>query len=237
MDDEVAASLYIRHPIADEDLKLYADPSDAAIDGGHGGGHGGGRLEWLEGFCRDLFEVVSDNVSRLNQLVEEGNTSVRPLPNQRGSQPSQRAQRSSTLTRKTAAGPSRDRRPLPATSPTSPPASRSPTATKTTPKVARQKLPNLLQTMDALLEAWTTGVNGLLPMRTFVGNKNDMKLDRRERKHLSGHRFVVCKCLGEGGQGSIGRDQFRREYELDATSVKRSLRSIREMIEKEGGRK
>jgi len=91
--------------------------------------------------------------------------------------------------------------------------------------------------VDALLEAWTTGVNGLLPMRTFVGNKNDMRLDRRERKQLSGHRVVVRKLLGEGGQGSIGRDQFRQEYELDATGVTRSLRSIREIIEKEGGRK
>jgi len=74
-------------------------------------------------------------------------------------------------------------------------------------------------------------------MRTFVGNKNDMKLDRRERKQLSCHRVVVRKLLDKGGQGGIGRDQFRREYELDATGVTRSLRSIREMIEKEGGRK
>jgi len=150
MDDEVATSLYIRHPIADEDLKLYADPSHAAIDGVHGGGNGGGHLEWLEGFCRDLFEGVSDNVSRLNQLVGEGNTGVRPRAIPRCSQPSQRAQRSSPLTRKTEAGPSRDRRPLPATSPTSPPASRSPTApgstatsaTKATPVVAKQSCPN-----------------------------------------------------------------------------------------------
>jgi len=159
MDDEVAAGLYIRHPIADEDLKLYAGPSHAAIDGGHGGGHGGGHLEWLEGFCRDLFEGVSDKVSRLNQLVDEGNTGVRPRSNPRGSQPSQRTQLSSKLTRKTVAGPSRDRCPLPATSLISPPASRSPTAprstatsaTKETPNVAKQKLPMRLQTVDALL--------------------------------------------------------------------------------------
>ena len=74
-------------------------------------------------------------------------------------------------------------------------------------------------------------------MRTLVGNRNDMKLDRRERKQLSGHRVVVRKLLGEGGQGSIGRDQFSREYELDATGVTRSLRSLLEMNEKEGGRK
>jgi len=159
MDDEIGASLYMRHPISDEDLKLYADPSHAAIDGLHGGGHGGEHPEWLEGFFRDLIEGVSDNVSWLNQIVDEGKTGVRSLANPRGSQPSQRAQRSSTLTRKTAAGPFCDRRPLPATSPTSPPASRSPTAsgststsaTKTTPNVAKQELSKRLQTLDALL--------------------------------------------------------------------------------------
>jgi len=74
-------------------------------------------------------------------------------------------------------------------------------------------------------------------MRTCVGNKNDMKRDHRERTQLSGHRVVVRKILGEGGQGRIGREQFRREFEPDATGVTRSLRSILYMIEKEGSRK
>lgn len=238
MDDRVAASLYICHPIADADLTVYSAPEQALFDGGD-------DLDWLDGFCRAAFNRIPHSVSKLNGLIamhERDQTRA-----ERGvSRTSHKSTPRSAMPSGLAAGGTADHAPAPTGISSALPSPRSPTTAvgatpgspgKPTPTIKKQKLPKKLKKVDDLIEAWTKGIHGLQPMYTFVGNKSkneDMKLDRLERKQLSGHRVVVRKILGEDGQAGIGRERFRQEYEIDSNGATRSLRAIREMIEKEG---
>jgi len=92
-----------------------------------------------------------------------------------------------------------------------------------------QQPPKDLTTVDQVLAAWYSGVDGLLPMKAFVGNKHPtIKIDRRERKQLSDHLCIVRKLQ------IIDRDEFREEYETDEKGVTRSLRAVRVALQKEG---
>lgn len=90
--------------------------------------------------------------------------------------------------------------------------------------------------MDEVLEAWDNGVNGLLPMSSFVGNRHPtIKLNRAERKALNDHGRIVRKIRGSGtgGDEGVGRDRFWELYEMDADGGVRKLRAIREILERE----
>ncbi|KAK1863136.1 hypothetical protein I4F81_005698 [Pyropia yezoensis] len=100
--------------------------------------------------------------------------------------------------------------------------------------IARQNLPKGLTTVDGVLIAWEDGVDGLLPMRSFVGNKHPtIKLDRAERKQLNAHARIARKVLGGGTVEGIGREQFRVRYEVDSGGKTRTLKAIRVMLEHE----
>ncbi|KAK1868451.1 hypothetical protein I4F81_010938 [Pyropia yezoensis] len=100
--------------------------------------------------------------------------------------------------------------------------------------IARQNLPKGLTTVEGVLTAWEDGLDGLLPMRSFVGNKHPtIKLDRAERKQLNDHARIARKVLGGGSVEGIGREQVRVRYEVDSGGKTRTLKVIRVMLEHE----
>ncbi|KAK1859239.1 hypothetical protein I4F81_001836 [Pyropia yezoensis] len=100
--------------------------------------------------------------------------------------------------------------------------------------IARQNLPKGLRTVDGVLTAWEDGLDGLLPMRSFVGNQHPtIKLDRAERKQLNDYARIARKVLGGGSVEGIGREQFHVRYEVDSGGKTRTLKAIRVMLEHE----
>lgn len=100
--------------------------------------------------------------------------------------------------------------------------------------IARQNLPKGLKTVDAVLQAWEHGRDGLLPMSSFVGNKHPrIKPDRAERRQLNDHARIARNVLGGVGAEGVGREQFRVRYEVDAAGQTRTLKAIRVMLDNE----
>lgn len=256
MDDVAAARVYIGTPLTDADVALYVDqckaPPDDAMD------------DWLDSMLRATFLAAPGNVAKMNQLINgDGQraltgfstccasapsyiapVSAAPPVNHLGGVPSTVAAQHTREAPTTM--PSLVDHPPPAT-PFAVPQRLPPAAAQshgvsgggangeaTGKAIARQNLPKGLTTVDGVLIAWEDGVDGLLPMRSFVGNKHPtIKLDRAERKQLNDHARIARKVLGGGSVEGIGREQFRVRYEVDSGGKTRTLKAIRVMLEHE----
>jgi len=222
MDDAAAVRLYIRDRIPSASLTLYRGQASAASDGS--------LVGWLDDWCSSVFKDVDRNVAVLNDLVDgrrpadfalSPSVSLPPTGQRATTEPSPPHVTGSLQTGR----PPTSAQPLH----TSQPEGGAPSTSTRPQLVSVQQLPKDLTTVDQVLAAWYSGVDGLLPMKAFVGNKHPtIKLDRRERKQLSDHRCIVRKLQ------IIDRDEFREQYETDEKGVTRSLRAIRVTLQKEG---
>ena len=83
-----------------------------------------------------------------------------------------------------------------------------------------------LWSVDELMLAWEDGYNGYLPMKTFKKGKGG-KLDRAQINLLS-KAYSVWKKVD-----TMGREEFRTEYEIAVGGVTPTLTDIRARIERE----
>lgn len=212
MDDFAAARAYVSVPLTDADVALYANqdqaPRNATTDG------------WLDEMLRAAFLAAPGNVAQLNQLIESSGAS--PLP-------ASSTSCASPLPQSVVA------QPQPTAAPLSGVVGRCVASREAAGKiVVRQNLPRGLTTVDGVLTAWEDGVDGLVPMRLFVGNKHPtIKLDRAERKQLNDHARIARKVLWSDFVEGIGREEFRIRYEVDSEGRTRTLKAIRVVLERE----
>jgi len=189
---------------------------------------------WLDDLCTNYFKGVERRVTALNALVDGRQPTFDCFSPAPSVPPSVPPPAPAGPRCPTSGAPSADASPAPAAAVTAPQSGGGQAAaTPTLPaSVSEQKLPKDLTTVDQVIEAWEAGVDGLLPMKVFVGNKHPtLKLDRRERKQLCDHLCIARNVR------SIGRDEFRQRYETDGVGGRRSLRAIRTMLQKEGSGK
>ncbi|KAK1868172.1 hypothetical protein I4F81_010666 [Pyropia yezoensis] len=219
LDDKVAARLYTRSPIPDATLQLYRGMYEAGADAS--------TDEWLNDFSLAVFEPAPVNAAALNALVLDGGHPGRSPPPTASSAPN--------LTCGTA---SRPPQAALAENGHVSPGPAGPSLSAPAVILQKQKLPKGMTTVDAVLTAWEVGIDGLLPMSVFVGNKHPtFKLGRNERKQLGDHLRIAVKVLGGDGVAGVGREKFRVDYEMDPSGKPRTLEGIRVLLEKEAAAK
>jgi len=199
MDDDAAVRLYIRDGIPPASLTPYRGQASASSDGSLAG--------WWYDWCSCVFKDVDRNVAVFNDLFDGRRPAVfAPSPSVSFPSTGQRATNEPSPPHAT--GSLQIGRPPTSTYPlhTSQPEGEEPSTSTRPQLVSVQQLPKDLTTVDQVLAAWYSGVDRLLPMKAFFGNKHPtIKLDRRERKQLSDHRCIVRKLQ------IIDQDEFREQ--------------------------